>query len=220
MAVRPSRPGLAAREIAVHISEGVLSGPVLAGGAVVCAAGLALGLKKIDYDKLPRVALLSAVFFVASLIHLPVGPSSVHLVLNGLVGILLGWASVPALFVGLALQAILFQFGGLTVLGVNTVNVALPAVLCYYLFAPFLRREGKVPLLVASFAAGAISILLTAGLTALSLQLSGEDLSNAAVAILVAHVPSMVLEGVITALAVVFLKKVRPELFSRRPVAK
>lgn len=204
----------------MHISEGVLSGSVLAGGAVISAAGLALGLKSIDYDKLPRVALLSAVFFVASLIHLPVGPSSVHLVLNGLVGVLLGWAAFPALLVGLVLQAILLQFGGLTVLGVNTANVALPAVVCYYLFAPFLRREGKLPVLVASFAAGFFSILFTAGLTSLSLYLSGEDLSNAAVAILVAHLPSMVIEGVITALAVIFLKKVRPELFSRGPAAK
>jgi len=188
---------------------------VLAGGAVISAAGLTLGLKNIDYDKLPRVALLSAVFFVASLIHLPVGPSSVHLILNGLVGGLLGWAAFPALFVGLVLQAILFQFGGLTVLGVNTATMALPAVLCYYLFAPFLRRDGKLPVLLASFAAGFSAILVAALLTALSLYASGDEFLGAAWAILAASLPGMIVEGVITCLAVVFLKRVRPELFSK-----
>lgn len=201
----------------MHISEGVVSGPVMAGGAVITAAGLALGLKKIDYQSLPRVALLSAVFFVASLIHLPVGPSSVHLVLNGLVGVLLGWAAFPALFVGLVLQAILFQFGGLTVLGVNTATMALPAVLCYYLCAPFLRGEGKLTPLLAAFAAGFLAILFAAALTAMSLFLSGEEFLGAAWAILVANLPGMVMEGVITCLAVAFLKKVKPELFNKPP---
>lgn len=204
----------------MHISEGVLSGPVLAGGAIISAAGLALGLKKIDYESLPRVALLSAVFFVASLIHLPVGPSSIHLVLNGLVGVILGWSAFPALFVGLVLQAVLFQFGGLTVLGVNTAAMALPAVLCYYLFGPFLRRSGKLAPLLAAFAAGFCAILISAILTAVSLYCSGEEFLGAAWAILAANLPGLVLEGVITSLAVVFLKRVRPELFGKGPTLK
>lgn len=190
---------------------------MLAGGAVISVAGLALGLKNIDYDKLPRVALLSAVFFVASLIHLPVGPSSIHLVLNGLVGLILGWAAFPALFVGLVLQAVLFQFGGLTVLGVNTATMALPAVLGYYLFAPLLRRGGKIAPIVAAFAAGFCAILFAAVLTGVSLYLSGEAFLGAAWAIVAANLPGMILEGVITALAVIFLKKVKPELLGMGP---
>lgn len=204
----------------MHISEGVLSGPVLAGGAVISAAGLALGLKSIDYDKLPRVALLSAVFFVASLVHLPVGPSSVHLVLNGLVGIILGWAAFPALFVGLVLQAVLFQFGGLTVLGVNTATMALPAVLCYYLFAPLMRRGGRIAPPLAAFAAGFCAILVSAMLTGVSLYLSGEAFLGAAWAIVAANLPGMILEGVVTALAVMFLKKVKPELLGMGPCSE
>jgi cobalt/nickel transport system permease protein len=45
---------------------------------------------------------LSATFFVASLIHVPVGPSSVHLIMSGLAGLVLGWTAFPALFVGVA----------------------------------------------------------------------------------------------------------------------
>ena len=97
----------------MHISEGVLSPPVLVTGAVLTAAGVALGLRKMENEKIPLVAVLTSAFFVASLIRVPVGPSAVHLVLNGLLGLILGWAAVPAILVGVALQALLFQFGGL-----------------------------------------------------------------------------------------------------------
>jgi len=113
----------------MHISEGVLSGNVLIAGCVLTAAGTAVGLKKLDYERMPQVALLSAAFFVASLIHVPIGPGNVHLVLNGLLGVFLGWVAFPAVLIATLLQAILFQFGGLTSLGVNTVNMALPAVI-------------------------------------------------------------------------------------------
>ena len=95
----------------MHIAEGVLSAPVLLTGAVVAAGGTSIGLKKIDYDRIMTVALLAAAFFVASLVHIPIGPASGHLLLNGLMGVILGWGAFPAILVGLFLQALLFQFG-------------------------------------------------------------------------------------------------------------
>ena len=99
----------------MHISEGVLSGPVLAGGWALATVGTTLGLKRLDYDRLMTVAILSAAFFVASLIHVPIGPVSAHLILNGLLGAILGLAAFPAICVALLLQAVLFQYGGLVV---------------------------------------------------------------------------------------------------------
>ena len=55
---------LAAPAHAMHISEGVLSGPVLAGGWALSAVGVGLGLKRLDYDRLMTVAILSAAFRV------------------------------------------------------------------------------------------------------------------------------------------------------------
>jgi len=75
----------------MHIVDGALSAPVLAGGAALAVAGVAYGLRRMDYDRLPQVGVLSAAFFVASYIHLPLGFSSVHLILNGLIGLALGW---------------------------------------------------------------------------------------------------------------------------------
>ncbi len=196
----------------MHISEGVLSAPVLAAGAVLAAGGLALGLKRMEYEKIPEVAVLSSAFFVASLIHIPIGPSSVHLVLNGLVGILLGWMAFPAILVALTLQALLFQFGGFTVLGVNTFNMAMPAVVSYYLFSRVIRNGGNSASVAAGFMAGMLGVGGGSLLIAVSLVSTGEAFWNVAKLMLLAHLPVMVIEGIITAFCIVFLKKVKPEI--------
>jgi cobalt/nickel transport system permease protein len=195
----------------MHISEGVLSPAVLAGGAALAAVGTAIGLKKMDYEAIPRVAILSAAFFVATLIHVPVGPVGLHLVLNGLMGLLLGWLAVPAILIALFLQALLFQFGGLTVLGVNTVIMALPAVVCFYLFRPFLRCQGTVAA-VAAFGCGFMGILLGGLLIAVALLGTGQAFLKVAELAVLAHIPLMIIEGIITLLVFLFLKKVRPEM--------
>ncbi len=195
----------------MHISEGVLSAPVLGVGMAIAAAGTVIGLKKLKEDEVPQAAILSAAFFVASLIHVPVGPSSVHLILNGILGLLLGWAAFPAILIALLLQGVLFQFGGITTLGVNTVNVAGPAVICYYLFGSFIHKSGTVSF-AASFACGFLSVFLTSILVAVSLMFTEENFFEVACAVVVAHLPVMVIEGVVTGSCVGFLKKVRPEL--------
>ena len=195
----------------MHISEGILSGPVLASGIALAAAGTAIGLKKLDADRIPRAAILSAAFFVASLIHIPIGPSSVHLILNGIVGLILGWGAFPVILVALALQAVLFQFGGITTLGVNTVIMALPAVLGYYLFGRLVGRRagGSLP---AAFACGAFSVFLGAVLVGAALAFTERHFLKAAALVVGAHVPVMIIEGIITAFCVAFLKKVQPEM--------
>lgn len=199
----------------MHISEGVLTGPVMMGGAALAFAGTAVGLKKIDYDRIVHVAILSSAFFVASLIHVNLGPSSVHLILNGVVGLLLGWAAFPAILVALLLQAIFFQFGGITALGVNAVIMALPAVLCHYIFAPFIKVPGKRAF-TASFLAGASSVLLAGVLLALALYLTDQNFLEVCVLVLTANLPVAVIEGIVTAFMITFLLKVYPEILPSR----
>lgn len=196
----------------MHISEGVLSAPVLVTGAAIALAGTAIGLKKTDYDRIPEVAVMAATFFVASLIHVPLGPTSVHLILNGLIGLLLGWAAFPAILVALFLQAILFQFGGLTTLGVNTVNMALPSIVCYYLFKDLINARKNWISIGASFACGFIAVGMAGVLVALSLLFTGRSFLTVAKLVLAAHLPVMVIEGLITVFVVNFLKRVKPEM--------
>jgi cobalt/nickel transport system permease protein len=195
----------------MHISEGVLSGPVLISGGALAAAGTAIGLKKLDYDRIAQAGMLSAAFFVASLIHVPVGPANAHLILNGLVGLLLGWAAFPAILVALVLQAILFQFGGITALGVNTMIMALPAVLCYIVCSPFLHKKSALAL-PAAFACGFLSVLLSALVLGLALVFTEENFLEVSAIVIVAHIPVMIIEGIVTALCVAFLKKVQPTM--------
>jgi len=195
----------------MHISEGVLSGPVLISGMALAAAGTAVGLKKLDYDRIAQVGILSASFFVASLVHVPVGPSSVHLLLTGIVGLMLGWAAFPAILVALTLQAVLFQFGGITTLGVNTVNMALPAILCYYLFSSVMHKKSPLAL-IAAFSAGFLSVLLSAVMVGISLIFTEENFLKVSIMVVIAHLPVMVIEGMITASCVAFLRKVQPTL--------
>jgi len=199
----------------MHISEGVLSAPVLISGALLTAGGVAAGLKKMENRAVPTVALLSSAFFVASLIQIPLGPASVHLTLNGLTGLLLGWMAFPAILVGLMLQAIFFQFGGLTSLGVNSFNMAFPAVLAYYLSRPLLRSSNRPLIFAASALCGALAILLSALLIGFSLVWTGEPFWEIAQLTVVAHLPVMVVEGLLTGLCVLFLRKVKPELLAR-----
>lgn len=197
----------------MHISEGVLSIPVLAGGAALTIGGLAMGLRKINADNLPKTAVMAAAFFTASFIHFNVGPSTVHLMLNGLIGVMLGWAAFPVVLIGLLLQGLLFQYGGLTTLGVNTLNVAGPAVLFGWLFRHMIVNGSLTRNSIGAFAAGFLAIGLTSVLVSVALFLTDSvKYKVAAIAILTSHVPVMFLEAAITLLCVRFLKKVRPEL--------
>lgn len=203
-----------------HIPDGVLGAPVLVTGAAVSAGLLAVGLRRLDYEALPQAAVLSAAFFVSSLMSVPLGPSSVHLLLNGLMGVLLGWTAVPALFVALVLQAAFFGYGGVLVLGVNTMNMALPALVCAVALRPLLARAGRRGILFVGAAAGALGVLLTAALVAMGLGLSGEPFLPAAKAVLLLYVPLALLEALMTATVLSFLRRVAPEVLLRGEVPR
>jgi cobalt/nickel transport system permease protein len=198
----------------MHISEGILSAPVLVTGAALTVTAVGHSLKKMEHKEVPKVAILSSVFFVASLIHVPLGPSSVHLILNGIMGVLLGWTAFPAILVALALQGVLFQFGGITTLGVNTLNMALPAIICFYLFSKGIRSENNLIALILAFACGFLAVMLSGIMVAAALIFTGEPFMQVAKLVVIAHLPVMILEGALTAFCIGFLRKVRPEILS------
>jgi len=176
----------------MHISEGVLNAPVLISGAALAITGTAIGLKQMDHDRVAHVGVLSAAFFVASLIHVNVGPSSAHLILNGMLGLILGWTAFPAILVALILQSIFFQFGGITTLGVNTILMALPAVICYYAFRKMIHRS-PVLAMIGSFACGFVSVLLSALLLGLALVYTEKNFWSLSGLIIAANFPVMVI---------------------------
>ncbi len=194
-----------------HIPDGVLSAPVLIGGAVVAAAGIALGLRALEERDLPKTAILSAAFFVGSLVSVPIGPSSLHLLLGGLMGIVLGLATFPAVFVGLLLQATMFGFGGLTTLGVDTVNMALPGVVLGCLARPLLARASLAGRAVIGGGVAALSVFATAGGVAVALALSSSDYLPSLPVVMATSLPLALVEAVATGFVVAHLARVKPE---------
>ncbi len=200
----------------MHISEGVLSWPVLAGGAAIAAAAVGVGLRRLPDDRIPVAGLLCAMFFVAALIHIPVGVASVHLVLNGLCGVLLGWAAFPVIAAALTLQALLFGFGGLSTLGVNVLVMGVPALIAAAAFrAPWPRNVA-----LRGAVCGALAIVCGVLLMALALWLSGGAAFMSLIGmVMLAHLPVIAIEAAMTAAIVVSLQRAQPTLLQIRVVA-
>src|SRR5262249_52600616 len=113
--------------------------PWWVGGFGVAASLVYLGVYRLREEEIPRIALLAAAFFVASSIHVKVPPTSAHLLLNGLVGVLLGRRAGLAVVLGVSMQALLLGHGGYTTIGINSCVMALPALLAWGLFAGLQR---------------------------------------------------------------------------------
>ena len=197
----------------MHISEGVLKPEILIGGAVISLAFSAYAMKKLKNEEIPLVAVFSALFFIGSFIHIPVGPASVHLVLNGIIGAILGVRAFISIGIALLLQGLLFGYGGISTLGINTLNMAFPALLAYGIFALNIKNIWLKK--VQYFSVGFISVGLSALMLSLTLFLNTEALNLAAKVVFVSSLPIMLIEGFITLFAILFLRKVYPQIFRK-----
>ena len=196
----------------MHLSEGVLHSQTLIVGAAVAVAGIAIGLKSLKSDRLSLTALFASAFFVASTIHIPVGIGSVHLILNGIAGIFLGWAVFPAFLIALVLQALLFSFGGFSVLGVNLCIMALPALVVHYLSRPLLRELTRKQLISTGILAGVLGVGGSALIASLVLAMdSGKQYADLIGLLIVSHLPVFLVDSLISVGVLLTLAKMMPE---------
>lgn len=195
----------------MHIADGVLPFSITAASYVLTLAGVGISLRRLQSDDLPKIAVVTASFFAASLVHLPLGPTSVHLLLPGIVGVLLGPAAFLSITVGLFLQSLLFQFGGLTALGANALMMGTPALICGWLFHR-VRGRTRTSNGLAGAAASGIGTLMAALILAILLVTAGEDFWGVAKLAVVAHLPVVAVEALVGGGIVSFLFRVKPEL--------
>jgi len=195
----------------MHISDGVLPISVAVGGYVAGAALVAWSARRTRSEELPKLAVMTAAFFVASLVHVPFGPTSVHLLIPGLTGTLLGSSAFLSIGLGLLLQSLLFQFGGITALGANSLMMGLPALACGWFFQRYKGRTRLQQAIVGGIA-GALGTALAAIILALLLVTGGEDFFGIAKIALLAHVPVIIIEGVVSVFTIGFLARVKPAL--------
>jgi cobalt/nickel transport system permease protein len=210
----------------MHIPDGIIPVSAALGGYAVTFGANWYTLRRIKRkyknprEGIPRASLLTAVFFAASLVHLPLPPTSVHLVLSGLVGVILGWYAFPAILVGLFFQAVMFQHGGLTTLGINACLMGFPALIAGGIFQlrRFLGHDKVIPNALLAFLGAFLAIALGAVMAALLLiytmpaHLDAAAERSAVIVLSLAHLPVALLEGVFTAMVVLFLLRVKPEL--------
>ena len=159
-------------------------------------------------EEIGRIGVVAAAFFVATLVHFPIGVGSVHLLLNGVAGVILGRRAPLALIVGLLLQAVLFAHGSLMSLGVNAVVYCLPAMLA----RPILMTTRKLPAWWRGGLVGGVVALLTVVGSALALRLGGElGVRAAAPVALVMNLPVVGVEAVVVGFVASYLSVARPE---------
>ncbi|MCK5133904.1 MAG: cobalt transporter CbiM [Candidatus Sabulitectum sp.] len=208
----------------MHIPDGMVPGDICVAGLAGAAALTWFCVKKAqstykDTARLvSRASVMAAVFFVVSWIHIPLPPVSVHPVLAGLMGILLGWISFPAILTGLFFQAVMFGHGGFTTIGINSLSMGGAALLARGLFVLLQRKSGERKILVAGFVAGFAGVMMAVVFTCSFLILTLPEYINTKTEISsilgmsAAHLPLALAEGVFTALVVRFILRVRPDM--------
>lgn len=208
--------------LAMHIPDGFLTAPVALVGwlAMVVLVGLALRQVRAQLGDrhIPLMGVLAAFVFAAQMINFPVaGGTSGHLIGATLVAVLIGpWAAVLVMTTVVAVQALLFQDGGLLALGFNVFNMGIVAVFVGYAVYVWARRAlGAQPqaMLIAAALGAWASVELAAIATSLELAISGTSpLDVALPAMAGIHALIGVGEALITVGALAFIRQARPDL--------
>lgn len=197
----------------MHIADGVISISVAAATTAGAVGVLAYSLKGTKEEEIPKISLLSGAFFVASLINIPVGPTSVHPLLGGFLGLVLGRRAPFAIFIGLILQAILFQHGGISTFGANMLLMSIPALLVHW-DAPLIKRFS---LFFKGFTGGFFAVITGVVLLTLLLLFTDQRYAEGSFSVIrivfLAYFPLALLEGVLTGFAVKHLYLMKPSLF-------
>lgn len=210
----------------MHIPDGILPPSIYITSYAITGGVTWFSLKKIKkkpnyQQEIPKASLLTSAFFVASLIHIPIPPFSIHLVLNGLMGIILGFYAFPAILIGLFFQTAFFQHGGYTALGINAIIMGLPALLAYQIWLlnnlKFFETKPLANIIVSFLAGGGalfisalIFVLITINTITGDLDVQAEK--TAILFSLTGYGIQAIIEGFLTVMLLSFLQKVKPEI--------
>ncbi|MCS7247518.1 MAG: energy-coupling factor ABC transporter permease [Anaerolineales bacterium] len=208
--------------IPMHIPDGFLSTPVSVVLWIISIAAIAYALRRVGNElgerQVPFMGVLSAAIFAGQMLNFTVvGGTSGHLLGSALATILLGpWAAIIVMTSVVAIQALIFQDGGLVVLGANLFNMAIVGVaVAYTVYRAIHRLSGgrQWGIFVGGFLAAWSSIEFAALACALQLAASGTSPANVAVPAMGGiHALIGVGEGLITVGALAFLYATRRDL--------
>ncbi|MCC7168800.1 MAG: energy-coupling factor ABC transporter permease, partial [Rhodospirillales bacterium] len=206
---------------ALHIPDGFLSAPVSIVGWIVTAAVVGVAARRAERTlsdrAVPLMGVMAAFIFAAQMMNFPVaGGTSGHLLGGALAAALLGpWAAIIVMTAVVGLQGLLFQDGGLLVMGANIFNMGIVtaglSTLLFRAARPF-AGHGTGALVVA-FAVAWVTVEAAAILTAVQLAVSGTSPIEVALPAMVGvHALIGIGEGLITAAALAFIRATSPNL--------
>lgn len=204
---------------ALHIPDGFLSIliSILCWAITVVVLGLAVSRtnKSLGEKQVPLMGVMAAFIFAAQMINFPIaGGTSGHLLGGALAAITLGpWAGMLVMTAVIAVQGLLFQDGGLLVMGANILNMGLlTSAVGYGLYRSVLSKNQNTKLAVAGVASW-LSVMTGALATSLQLWLSGTArLEIVLPAMLTVHALIGFGEALITVAALGFIFRTRPDL--------
>lgn len=210
----------------LHIPDGFLTFPVALVFWLITIAMIMLAVRKTRDEfgerLVPLMGIMAAFIFAAQMINFPVaGGTSGHLLGGVLAAVTLGpWAGMLVMAAVIGVQALLFQDGGLLVMGANIFNMGLiTALIGYGLYRAVLGRSQAVRLTTIGVAAW-LSVMGGALVTALQLWLSGTSpLQIVMPAMLGIHAIIGLGEALITVAAVAFILRTRPDLLDAQSAA-
>lgn len=210
----------------LHAPDGFLTIPVAVAMWALTLIALAISLRftnrTFDERALPLLGVTAAFIFAAQMFNFPiVGGTSGHLLGGVLAAVLVGpWAGTIVMAVVVTVQALVFQDGGLVVLGANIFNMGVIGTLGGYAVYRFLARlmggEQRAMLPAAAVAAW-VSVVAGAAAMTIELAISGTTpLAVALPAMLGTHAIIGVGEALITVAALAFIRATRPDLLRLR----
>ncbi|KAB8140173.1 cobalamin biosynthesis protein CbiM [Chloroflexia bacterium SDU3-3] len=206
----------------MHIPDNFLS----LGVNIVCwlltVAALTAALRKTQESlgerQVPLMGVMAAFIFAAQMLNFPVaGGTSGHLLGGALAAMVLGpWPAMLVMAAVIGVQALVFQDGGLVVLGANILNMGLATALVGYgIYRAFAGRGRGAQLAGAGLGAW-LGVMTAALLTSLELWLSGTARLDIVVpAMLGVHALIGLGEALITVAALGFIMRTRPDLLGQ-----
>ena len=199
----------------MHIPDNFLSTPVWAALDIAAIPAVGVMIKRagreLDESRVPLLGVMGAFVFAAQMINFPVGVgTSGHLVGGALLACTVGTAPASLIMTAIiAIQAIVFQDGGILALGANVFNMAVVGVL---LGGWPYRTWGSASRKRAIFTGAFLSVMASGSLALAELTLSGIAMPRPlAFASLGLFAVSALIEAAITISVVQALEKLNPQ---------
>jgi len=208
----------------MHVPDGFINAQVSVATGVISLGTLwayVRNAKNLVADKLIALTgMMSALIFVLQMINFPIAAgTSGHLLGGALAVIVLGPSlGIICISIVVVIQSLLFADGGLSALGVNVLNMAIITSLTGWLTITFWKKlfgDSQFTLVSGSVIAGLLSVVFSSIAFVMEYAIGGTvsvPLGSVLIAMISTHLFIGLGEGIITALIISLLLRVRSDL--------